>query len=165
MTESTATTAKRTEDEILAHAPIVVQFAGVSYDVQPLPINKARAWRMHMAKEVADVLNQLGIDITPTTGFLGGLLSWLPWRRRRQMLTSQLLQTGLSVALLQFPEKVVELVFSYATDLPRDVILEKATEEEIVLAFSKIMPVAFPFFSQLGMMKSALQVADSFATR
>jgi hypothetical protein len=66
---------------------------------------------------------------------------------------SKAVARGLMGALLAFPEKIPELVFSYAPSLPKDEILENAYDQEFALAFEKIWQVAFaPFLASLGSM-------------
>jgi hypothetical protein len=64
---------------------------------------------------------------------------------------------GLGEAFLCFPEKIAELVFAYAPNLPKEKILDPetgATEEQFALAFSQIESVAFPYLRQVLLMKS-----------
>lgn len=120
--------APRSESDILARAPIKVKFGEVVYDIQPLTILKARAWRT--------LLNES----------LGGIVQ----NFKGPVGSTQDISSGLTLALLDVPEKLVDLVFSYAPDLPKEKILAVALEEEMVIAFSAIMQVAFPFLAQLG---------------
>ena len=54
-------------------------------------------------------------------------------------------------ALLQFPEQIPDLVFSYAPDLPKEEVMEAAYDQQFTRAFSQIWQVAFaPFLSSLG---------------
>jgi hypothetical protein len=68
---------------------------------------------------------------------------------------------GLAGALVEFPEKLADLVFAYGTELPKDEILEKATEEQIAAAFSAIMVVAFPFLAQLGLVTQLVRATSN----
>ena len=66
------------------------------------------------------------------------------------------LSRGFTATLIQFPEKIADLVFAYDKSLPQEVILEEATEEQISSAFSAIMLVAYPFLQPLALMKNAM---------
>jgi hypothetical protein len=133
---------ERSEADILARAPIKVQFGGKEYDVQVLTILKARKWREQLADVAKDIAGKLSGD---TNGIDGAFFS------------------GLAAGFLQFPEKIADLIFSYAPDLPRQEIEESATEEELALAFSQIMKVAFPFVRQLALVNTVLSTAQSLS--
>lgn len=131
---------ERTEQDILAQAPIKVQLGGKEYDIKPLPIRKNAEWR----KAMVDVLNDSGKAMNVQVTDLGGFMQ------------------GLMAAHFSFPEKVIDLVRLYAPALPWEVILSDestVTDEEIVIAYSRIMVVAYPFSNLLGMMTLAAQKA------
>lgn len=117
----------RTEDEIITKAPIEAQLGDKKYQIKPLSINKQRAWRSKLSEDLAGIVDNFGRQADPNS-----------------------MKTGLTGALLDFPEKLADLVFAYAPDLPKEEILENATEEQIAAAFSQIMAVAYPFLAQLG---------------
>ncbi len=132
----------RTEDDILSQAPITLMLGTKEYPVKPLPIKKSKEWR----GKVAEVLNQM------STGALSS-----------GVLNPQTFMQGIMVAFFKFPDQVLELVIAYSPELlecQREVILDSATDEEIVVAFSRIMSVAYPFFNLLGQMKSAAMATD-----
>lgn len=118
---------ERTDSDILAKAPIKVLLGSTEYDVHPLTILKAREWRAKVNESFQSIAQSFAAK--PEPGNLGPAL------------------TG---ALLAFPEKLAELVFAYAPDLPQQTILEEATEEQMNAAFGKIMKLAFPFVGQLA---------------
>lgn len=115
---------ERTEEEILARTPLTLKLGGADYSVPVLPILKTREWRKRMI-EVANEIGAMGVTLA-----------------------------GIGQAFIAFPEKLIDLVFAYCPDLPREKILETATEEEMVVAFSQIASVSFPFLRQLSLMKS-----------
>jgi hypothetical protein len=132
-------TTQRTEDQVLAKAPITVTLGVKEYQIKLLSIKAQREWRQKMSQEMQEVVNQFApTSKAPNAGVFSA---------------------GLTVALTQFPEKLTELVFAYAPDLPREQIMEDATEEQISVAFSKIVQVAFPFLAHLGMVKAAIQAS------
>ena len=120
---------ERTDDDKLSIAPIRVQFGGKPYEIPILKILNARSWREKFIATVAGMVGELGGEVTNIENFLGGF----------------------AFAFLRFPEKLADLVFAYDVTLPRAVIETDATEEELALAFSQIMLVAFPFASALTM--------------
>ncbi len=113
----------RTEEQKALMQPIEVKFGAKKYPIQPLTMIPARDWRV----ELATVMGPISDNFQST-----GAVS-----------------TGLSQALLQFPDKCAELVFSYAKDLPKEVIVKEATDEQLSEAFLQIMGVAYPYLASL----------------
>jgi len=124
----------RTEDDILSHAPISVKLGDKDYSIPLLAVQAQREWRKKLFAELAPILAAFNLTVEAKT-----------------------MAAGLTASLLTFPEKLVDLVFLYAPGLPKDEILASATEEQIAVAFSAIMAVAFPFVPQLGMVRSLLR--------
>lgn len=118
---------QRTEDEILSMAPITAKFGAREYSIKPLTILKQREWRKQLSAELGVIVSNFSMDADKRT-----------------------VVRGLTESLTDFPEKVAELIFSYAPDLPKEEILATATEEQLNTAFSAIMQVAFPFLALLG---------------
>jgi hypothetical protein len=125
----------RTEDEILAQAPLEVILGKEKYPIPLLAVKPQREWRKKLFAELAPILAAFNFKVDGKS-----------------------MTDGLTAALLQFPEKLTELVFAYAPDLPQETILESATEEQIAAAFSAIMAVAFPFLPQLATATTLLRV-------
>jgi hypothetical protein len=133
---------KRSQDQILAQAPIEVTLGEVVYKIKPLRILKSRDWRQSMMTKMGEVTNTMRGDMGSDAAFL----------------------SGLGYVLLQFPEILADLVFEYAPDLPKDKIMDSetgATEEQIAVAFSKILAVAFPF---MGELKTVMMTLGASAT-
>lgn len=131
---------QRTEEEILGQLPITVKFGEAEYKIKPLRIKKAREWRTKLIEEVTSISTMLQQDVSTSPVFI----------------------KGLAFVFLQFPEKMAELVFSYAPDLPKDRIEDEASEEQLARAFGQIVQIAFPFLGELKAMTSTLSLASSF---
>lgn len=119
----------RTEEEIIGQLPIRVRLGETEYEIKPLRILEAMKWREELSKAMGEVLgtfNTTGVSLADS------------------------LKSGLTGALLKFPEKILELLLLFAPNLDRQKVLEEATEEQVNLAFSKVMTVAYPFLAQLG---------------
>lgn len=129
---------QRSEDDILAQAPIQVKFGGKEYEIKIRRIKKARQWREQLIKTVELVSKELEPVVTNVDQFVGGF----------------------GFIYMKFPEQIADLVFSYDPTLPREEIEEVGTEEEIARAFGKIMDVAFPFFQQLTMVNQMVKTAS-----
>lgn len=134
--------AERTEEQILARAPITLKLGGKDYDTPVLTILKARTWRANMIEQAKEIASSLGSN---TNG------------------RDDAFFVGLGTVFLGFPEKMADLVFEYAPGLPKDEILENATEEELGIAFGDIMKVAFPFGRQLSLMKTVFQMGANLS--
>jgi len=81
---------------------------------------------------------------------------------------SKAIGNALTGALIAFPEKIPELVFSYAqktvdgNPLPKEVIMEEAYDHEFSRAFAQIWQVAFsPFLASLGTVLEMQKASDS----
>lgn len=78
---------------------------------------------------------------------------------------SNAIRRGLMGALIEFPNKVPELVFSYAPSLPKEEILEAAYDHDFARAYKQIWEVAFaPFLGSLQMVIEMQRSQDSRST-
>lgn len=128
----------RTEEEILAQAPLMVTFGQKQYEIKPLTILKSRSWRKQLVETLGSIIDTF--LQTSTT---------LPQ-------TSELLSSGIIGALVQCPEKITDLLFAYAPNLPAQEILENATEDQVIFAFEGVMAMSFPFLGLLGTMRAVV---------
>jgi hypothetical protein len=128
----------RSEDDILARTPLSVKLGDKEYAIPILAVTPTRAWRKNLFAELAPILDSFSVRADGKS-----------------------MANGLTAALLSFPEKLTDLVFAYAPDLPKEEILATATEEQIASAFSAIQAVAFPFLPQLGMVTQLLRISSA----
>ena len=112
----------RSEDQIVSQAPILVYFGGKEYQIKPLVIRESREWRQKLAK----MMGELSPVVNVTTD------------------TPEKFQEAMNSLLVTMPDTVVDLVFAYGKDLPRDEIEAVATDAEMAKAFEGILEVAFP---------------------
>jgi hypothetical protein len=127
---------KRTEEQILTRAPFEVTLGSEKYSIKPLAITPQMEWRSRMSEEFAAILS--GYQETPT---------------------QDRISSGLIATLTKFPEKLAEMTFSYSPELPKDKIMAEATEEQLALAFSDILSVAFPFLAQLDLVSKVVRAS------
>lgn len=133
----------RTEEEKSIMSPLKVKLGEKDYKIKPLGILKAREWRQKAAEE----LGPITANLQPTS------------------YQGRMLIAGLPAALAAFPEKMCDLLFAYAPDLPKDTILEEATEEQITVVFEQIWEIAFAnFLPQMGAASELLRPAISPAS-
>lgn len=127
----------RTEEQILSKAPFEVTLGEKQYQVKILGIKAQREWRASLNAELTPLIESFRRDATNAT-----------------------MVAGLTGALLDFPEKIEKLFFSYASNLPKEEIMENATEEQLARAFSSVMTIAFPFLGQLGMVTKLVRTQN-----
>lgn len=127
---------KRTEESKLFGEPVSVKLGGVDYDLFPLVIKKSRAWK----KKVAALLSTLPELASTTTD------------------DPDSFKNAINTLMLKTPDKIIDLFFDYAPNIPRDVVEDNATEQELADAFKLIMEMAFPLVGALtGGMGAGLQ--------
>ena len=112
----------RSEDQVVSQAPILVSFGGTEYQIRPLVIKESREWRQKLAK----MMGELSPVVNVTTD------------------TPEKFQEAMNSLLVTMPDTVVDLVFAYGKELPRDEIEAVATDAEMAKAFESILEVAFP---------------------
>lgn len=120
---------ERSEDDIVAKSPVDVTLGNASYQIRPLTLIPARKWRALLVKTMNEIVASMSQP--EEIGHLG---------------------EALTATMIKFPEKLCDLVFSYAPDLDKAKILDEetgATEEQMAAAFSTIMLFAYPFLGQL----------------
>ena len=117
---------ERTEDQILSKEPIKVTLGSEQYDLKPLPILKARQWRAKLTETMKSIVDPMSAEQTSTN-----------------------MGPAMTAALVSFPDKVADLVFTWEPALPTQKILEEATEEQLAVAYSAIMLMAYPFLAPL----------------
>ena len=121
-------------------------FGGKEYVVPVLRMRKAAEWRKEYFERTKEVSTAMLVDNIDDKGQLAKSVG-----------------NALTGALLAFPEKIPELVFSYAPSLPKEEILDAAFDAEFSRAFAQIWQVAFsPFLASLG---TVLEMQRSQATQ
>jgi hypothetical protein len=132
----------RTEEQVMSRAPIEVTLGDTKYSIPILAVVPQRDWRKNLFATLVPILAVFHFDAEGKT-----------------------VTDGLTAALLQFPEKLADMVFLYAPSLPQQEILASATEEQLCVVFTRIMNVAFPFVPEIRratkilMNESALKLA------
>ena len=120
---------KRSEGDKITQSPILVKFGGKEYEIYPLVIRESKLWR----KEFAEVLRGLPLFVNAVD-------------------TTENFERVINGMFLDVPDKVMDLIFSYAKNLPRKEIEAVATDQEMADAFSAIIEMAFPLArSMVGM--------------
>ena len=117
---------KRTEDEVLARALIIVILGGQEREILPLVIRDSRPWRKKIVGILATLPKNLKDNEDPDD-----------FERAFNLMANDL------------PDEVIELFFEYAKDLNREEIEAVATEAELGIAFKQVIEVAFPLAQSL----------------
>jgi hypothetical protein len=119
---------QRTEEDAFRRTPIEVTLGTEKYGLKPLARTYACIWREKLTQTMQGIVGSMSAEQSTTT-----------------------LGPALTAALVAFPDKVAELVYAWAPELPVEKINAEATEEQLALAFSAIMVMAYPFLAQLAM--------------
>jgi hypothetical protein len=131
----------RSDEDVMTQAPIVVVLGTRNYEIKVLSIIKARAWRKLLVENIAEIAKHVGTTSAMQQAFF----------------------SSFAFIFTQFPEKMADLFFAYATELERERVESEATEEQLALAWSKVTQVALlPFVPELRMIASALGSAETF---
>jgi hypothetical protein len=135
----------RSESDIIKKT-LTLHFGDKEYEVPVLRMLAAARWRKEYFERTKDVSASMMVENMDDKGQLNKAIG-----------------NALTGALLAFPEKIPELVFSYAPSLPKDEVMEAAYDQEFSRAFAQIWQVAFsPFLESLGTM---LEMQKASASR
>jgi hypothetical protein len=130
---------KRSESDVLLKI-LRLKFGDKEYEVPVLRMKQAADWRKLFFEKTQEVNQSLPMNFEEKGVSTAEV--------------SKAISRGLTGALLSFPEKIPELVFSYAKSLSEEQkteILDSAYDAEFSKAFAQIWGVAFePFLASLG---------------
>ena len=123
----------RTDEDVIAKTPIEVTLGSEKYYIPIRTIGPAREWRALLVSTMGGVGQALSLKALPEN-----------------------LGAGLTAAMIQFPDKLLDLIVAYAPDLPKDKIEAEATDEQLAVAYGRIVGIAFPFLASLAMTRKVL---------
>lgn len=112
---------ERNEGQMVTQAPIKAILGGKEYEIKLLAIKESREWREKVAN----------------------LLGTLPTNTKKAEF-----RESTNIMLRAMPNQVIDLVFDYAKNLPREEIELVATDAEALKAFGDIFEVAYLPFVQ-----------------
>ena len=141
----------RSESDIITKE-LTLRFGDKEYTIPVLRMKAAAIWRkeyFRLTKEVSDTMPAKFEQHSDPKEL------------------SKAIGRGLMGALLEYPEKVPQLVFSYSKELEakQDEILDAAYDQDFQRAFAQIWQVAFqPFLASLGMVME-MQRSQDLASR
>ena len=118
---------QRTEDQKLTQAPVVVVFGGKEYKLRILTIKESREWRQQTIKTFNELPQYTKVTSDDPNKF----------------------NSALESLLITMPDTVVDLFFAYAKDLDRKEIETVATDQEMYLAWEKVVELSFPLLRGL----------------
>jgi hypothetical protein len=134
----------RSESDILAMAPVKVKLGAKEYDIPAPPIPHSQAWR----KKLIDVMGEIALFEALTSAASGE--------------DSKTVSKMMTSVLLEFPDKLMQMVFEAGPDLPKEEIMQSATEEQMAIAYSQLMAVMFPCLPEA---RATLKMMRSRATQ
>lgn len=118
---------ERSEEAILLQQGVTVKLGKKDYELKPLTMRKAKAWRDSVAGLIEKILSKEGAVETPDS---------------------------MRAAIVDSPDEMADAVFSYLdfSEKEKNAILDHATEEQVLAAFFAVMALAMrPFFGQRKM--------------
>lgn len=130
---------ERSEQDQMFMLPSKVRLGETEYEIRPLPMRKAAEWRSKFTDEVQAISEHMKGDATGVDKFVGGL----------------------KFAFLKFPAKISDMVFSYAPSLPREVVENEASDEQMAAAFGVVLQISFPYAAHLTLAQQVRQAAQS----
>ena len=125
---------ERTEEQILATAPLRVSLGGEEHEVKLLVARDSRKWREEAVKLLASLPDYANIDTDDGKKF----------------------GAAMKALMVGLPDKVVDLFFLYAKDLKRNDIEAVATDYELSQAFTQVSAAAFPFVEAVSSMAAKI---------
>lgn len=140
------TPAPRSESDVLLKQ-LTLTLGEKEYTVPVLRSIPAAKWRADYFKRTQEVTDALPMNFDEKSGDV-----------------SKAISRGLMGAMVQFPGKIPELIFSYAPSLEehREEIEASTYDHEYSRAFAQIWQVAFaPFLGSLGMVMEMQRSQDS----
>ncbi len=125
---------ERTEEQILATAPLKVWLGGGEHEVKLLVARDSRKWREEAVKLLASLPDYVNIDTDDGKKF----------------------GAAMKALMVGMPDTVVDLFFLYAKDLNRKDIEAVATDQELSQAFTQVSAAAFPFIEAVSAMAAKI---------
>ncbi len=119
---------ERTEEQVLAQAPITVWPGGEKHDVKLLVIRESREWRGKVVGLLSSLSQYSSVDTSHADEF----------------------HTAMDALIVGMGDQVLDLFFEYAKELDRDEIEKKATDQEVSVAFKQVVAIAFPFVGNVA---------------
>jgi len=120
---------------------LTLRFGDKDYTVPVLRMREAAKWRQEYFNRTKDVSDKMHQDVEKKAVSATDL--------------KDSVRQALFGAMLEFPDKIPELVFSYAPSLKEkeEEIMAEAYDQDWERAFNQVWQVAFrPFLASLGMM-------------
>lgn len=120
---------ERTEEEMVMLAPLKLRFGAKEYEIPVLTVPQAPGWR-EKVRSTMEEIGAMGVSVA-----------------------------GIGTAFIAFPEKVCSLVIAYSPEILSQDTFKTASEEQVVIAFSTMVSVSFPFLRLLSLMKPISQAS------
>ena len=124
----------RTEEQKIYQDGITVILGGRDYIVRPLKLREEREWRQKLAATMAT----------------------LPAFAKATSADPDSFAVALETLMVNIPDQVIDLFFSYAKELDRELIEEEATGHEVAEGFKQVVVISFPLAQALGEAMTAI---------
>lgn len=133
---------ERTQTDKIIGASITVTLGGAEYNIRPLPVRPNREWLRKYRRMIEENGARAGIkfDAENYSEFSAAMAD---------------IMTGGDF------DRIADLFFEYAQDLPREQIEESASSIEVLNAFSELLLLANPMLAMTAASELAKQSAKS----
>jgi len=129
----------QTEDEVIVEAPSKVTLGKKEYEIKQLKIGKAMEWRTKYGPQLSKVMAAYGAEANSPEVFME--------------------------AFVNCPQLMLDAVFDYAPNFPREKVMEEATEQQMMTAFVAVMGFAFgPFLGGVMFLTGLKKQMDKTAS-
>lgn len=122
---------ERTDADKLSAVPLVFVMGGEEYKIFPKPIMKSRVWKRKALPIVEQMQKMFNIDSENLTEAIPFVIKFL----------------------FETMDELIELVFEWEEELPKEKILNTATEEELFNVMLGVIGLAFPLVQKLGILE------------
>lgn len=121
---------ERTDTQKLNREPIKVVLGNKEYTISPKPIFVSRKWKQKALPVVEKFEGLFKIDLSNNAETIPAIKEFI----------------------FIVTDELIDLVFDWETDLPKDLIMNSATEEELLEAAIVVIGLAFPLVQRLGVL-------------
>jgi len=123
---------KRTDAQKLAKQGVTVSLGGENYILSPKSVNHSRLWKEKARETVEDFHKLSSMNLEDSQQAISAVKSFL----------------------FEVQDELIDLIFEWETEWPKDHIMDTATEDELFDVAIQMIAFAFPLVKRLGIMNN-----------